>query len=66
MSVYALVFHSVAPTTRQVAFSKGEVVRHYGEQAVVIGVSRRRGVRLRSMAGGLPWYAEPEECEPLY
>ena len=51
---------------RQTTFCVGEMVRHYGEPAVVVKTSRRRGVRLRSIGGGLPFYAEPEEVEPLY
>ncbi len=53
-------------TTRRSTFSPGEIVRHYGEHALVVGFSRARGVRLRSPAGGRAWYAEPEECEPMY
>jgi hypothetical protein len=62
------VFH-VPPartTVRRSTFSPGEMVRHYGEQALVVGFSATRGVRLRSPAGGRAWYAEPEECEPMY
>ena len=51
---------------RHTTFFFGEMVRHYGETAVVIKTSRKRGVRLQSIAGGLPWYAEPDEVEPLY
>lgn len=53
-------------TERRSTFSAGEMVRHYGEHALVTGFNARRGVRLRSPAGGRAWYAEPEECEPMY
>jgi hypothetical protein len=53
-------------TSRRSTFSPGEMVRHYGEHALVIGFKKSRGVRLQSPAGGRPWYAEPEECEPMY
>jgi hypothetical protein len=53
-------------TARRTTFCGGEIVRHYGEPAVVIKFSRRRGLRLRALDGSHGWYAEPEECEPLY
>jgi hypothetical protein len=53
-------------TARRSTFGPGERVRHYGEDALVVGFSSARGVRLKSPAGGRPWYAEPEECEPVY
>lgn len=53
-------------TVRRSTFSGGEVVRHYGEPAVVIKFSRSRGLRLQALDGSHGWYAEPEECEPLY
>jgi hypothetical protein len=53
-------------TPRRSTFSPGERVRHHGEQALVVGFRPSRGVRLRSPAGGRGWYAEPEECEPMY
>ena len=52
-------------TARRSTFCAGEIVRHDGEAAVVIKFSQERGLLLRSLGGGR-WYAEPEECEPLY
>ena len=67
MSIYAsLMIPALRTSDRRSSFGPGEMVRHYGESAVVVGFNRTRGVRLRSPAGGRSWYAEPEECEPVY
>jgi len=68
MSLAIDLFQVPPPRTthRQTTFCFGEMVRHYGETAIVLKTSRRRGVRLQSIGGGRPWYAEPDEVEPLY
>ena len=52
-------------TVRRTTFCGGEMVRHYGEVAIVIKFTRSQGLLLKSPSGGR-YYAEPEECEPLY
>jgi len=68
MSLAIDLFQVPPPRTthRQTTFCFGEMVRHYGEMAIVLKTSRRRGVRLQRLDGGRPWYAEPDEVEPLY
>ena len=67
MSFYPMMdLPLVRNRSRVGAFSPGEMVSHYGERAIVVSFSRSRGVRLRAPMERTSYWAEPEECEPIY
>ena len=63
----AIDFFQVPPprtTHRRTTFCCGEMVRHEGEDAMVVRFSPSRGVLLKGASG--KWFAEPDEIEPRY